>query len=144
MYRLKQAFQLSSSLDQDNCLLKDMCVLSCSVVPDSLLPMDCSPLGSSVHWILQERILEWVAISFSRGSLQPRDQIHVFGIGGRFFITEPPGKPTLTLRVVFKNSCLKAMREILMFGKPAACFPCLEPCTFSHHSPLWVDWLGFR
>ena len=31
-------------------------------------PMDGSPLGSSVHWILQARVLEWVAISFSRGS----------------------------------------------------------------------------
>ena len=39
--------------------------------------MDCSPLGSSVHGILQSRILEWVAISFSRGSSQQRDQTHV-------------------------------------------------------------------
>ena len=36
-------------------------------------PMDCSLLGSSVHGILQNRILEWVAIPFSRGSSQPRD-----------------------------------------------------------------------
>ena len=36
-------------------------------------PMDCSPPGSSVHGFLQARILEWVAISFSRGSSQPRD-----------------------------------------------------------------------
>ena len=36
--------------------------------------MDCSPPGSSVHGISQARILEWVAISFSRGSSQPRDQ----------------------------------------------------------------------
>ena len=35
--------------------------------------MDCSPPGSSVHGILQARIPEWVAISFSRGSSQPRD-----------------------------------------------------------------------
>ena len=35
--------------------------------------MDYSPLGSSVHGILQARILEWVAISFSRGSSQPKD-----------------------------------------------------------------------
>ena len=34
--------------------------------------MDCSPLGSSVHAILQARVLEWVAISFSRGSSPPR------------------------------------------------------------------------
>ena len=36
-------------------------------------PMDSSPPGSSVHGILQARILEWAAISFSRGSSQPRD-----------------------------------------------------------------------
>ena len=39
-----------------------------SIVSDSLQPMDCSLSGSSVHGILQARILEWVAISFSRGS----------------------------------------------------------------------------
>ena len=36
--------------------------------------MDCSPPGSSVHGILQARIMEWVSISFSRGSSQPRDE----------------------------------------------------------------------
>ena len=41
-------------------------------------PMDHSPPGSSVHGILQARILEWVAISYSRVSSQPRDQNHVF------------------------------------------------------------------
>ena len=40
-------------------------------------PMDCSPPGSSVHGIFQARVLEWAAISFSRGSSQPRDQIQV-------------------------------------------------------------------
>ena len=40
---------------------------------DSCDPMDCSLPGSSVHGILQARILEWVAISFSRGSSQPRN-----------------------------------------------------------------------
>ena len=44
----------------------------CSTLCD---PMDCSPPNSSVHGILQARILEWVAISFSRGSFLPRDQI---------------------------------------------------------------------
>ena len=46
-------------------------------------PMDCSLSGSSVHGILQARKLEWVAISFSRGSSRPRDQIHVSHIAGR-------------------------------------------------------------
>ena len=48
-------------------------------------PMDCSLPGSSVHGILQARILEWVAISFSRGSSWPRDQAQVSHIAGRRF-----------------------------------------------------------
>ena len=40
-------------------------------------PMDCSPPGSSVHRILQARILEWVALPFSRGSSLPRDEAFV-------------------------------------------------------------------
>ena len=44
------------------------CVLSHSVVSGSLRPMGCSPSGSSIHGISQARILEWVAIPFSRGS----------------------------------------------------------------------------
>ena len=47
--------------------------------------MDCSQPGSSVHGILQARILEWVAISFSRGSSQPRDGSWVSCIAGSFF-----------------------------------------------------------
>ena len=41
-------------------------------------PMDCSLPGSSVHGILQARIPEWVTITFSRGSSQPRNQTHVY------------------------------------------------------------------
>ena len=48
-------------------------------------PMDCSLPGSSIHGILQARILEWAAISFSRASSQPRDQILVSLIAGRRF-----------------------------------------------------------
>ena len=47
-------------------------------------PMDCNPPGSSVHGILQARILEWVAIPFSRGFSWPRDQTPVSSIAGRF------------------------------------------------------------
>ena len=39
-------------------------------------PVDCSPPGSSVHGISQARILEWVAISYSRESSQPQNQTH--------------------------------------------------------------------
>ena len=48
-------------------------------------PVDYSPPGSSVHGILQERILEWVSILFSRGSSQTRYQTQVSCTAGRFF-----------------------------------------------------------
>ena len=46
-------------------------------------PMDCSLPGSSAHGILQARVLEWVAISFSRGASRPRDRAQVSCIAGR-------------------------------------------------------------
>ena len=55
---------------------------SCPTLCD---PIDCSLPGSSLHGILQARVLEWVAISFSRGSSQPRDWTWVSRIPGRFF-----------------------------------------------------------
>ena len=54
----------------------------CSTLCD---PMDYSPPGSSVHGILQARILDGVAISFSRGSSRPRNRTQVSYIAGRFF-----------------------------------------------------------
>ena len=63
-------------------------------------PVNCSLPGSSVHGILQARILEWVAVPSSRGSSWPRDQTHISCTAGRFFTAEPPkklkGKFTLT------------------------------------------------
>ena len=52
-------------------------------------PMDCSPRGSSVHGILQARILEWVAMPSSRGSSQPRSPT----LRADSLPSEPPGKP---------------------------------------------------
>ena len=48
-------------------------------------PMDCSRSGSSIHRIFQARVLEWIAISFSRGSSRPRNQTQVSHIAGRRF-----------------------------------------------------------
>ena len=65
---------------------------SCSTLYD---PMDGSLPGSSVHWIFQARVLEWVAIPFSRRSSWPRDRTLVSSVAGRFFTTwatrEAPG-----------------------------------------------------
>ena len=62
---------------------------TCTEVAQSCLtlcdPMDCSPPGSSVHGIFQAWILEWVAVSFSRGTSWPRDRTWVFCIVGRCF-----------------------------------------------------------
>ena len=58
---------------------------SCSVVSDICDPVDCCPPGSSAHGILQERILVWVAISFSRGSSWLRDRTQVSCIADRRF-----------------------------------------------------------
>ena len=66
-----------------------VCVSVCSVA-------DYSPPGSSVHGISQARILEWVAMSASRGSSQPRDRTHVSGVSctaGGFFTSEPRVPP---------------------------------------------------
>ena len=54
--------------------------------------MDCSLPGSSVHGVFQARILERVAISFSKGSSWLRDQTRVSYTVGGFFTTAPPGK----------------------------------------------------
>ena len=55
-----------------------MCLCVCSVASDSVTPLwDCVPPGSSVHGIHQARVLEWVAISSSRGSSQPKER-HFF------------------------------------------------------------------
>ena len=66
---------------------------SCPTLCD---PVDCSLPGFSIHGILQARILEWVTISFSRGSFWPRDWTCISCIfcTGRWFSTSvPPGKP---------------------------------------------------
>ena len=68
-------------------------------------PMDCSPPGSSVHRILQARILEWGAISFSGWSSWPRDQTHVSCVAGGFFffflILSHLGSPAVFLPACF-------------------------------------------
>ena len=66
-------------------------------------PMDCSLPGSSIHGISQSRILEWVAISSSRGSSQP-NKTRVSGLAGGFFTSEPPGSPELMLLLLSRFS----------------------------------------
>ena len=90
--------------------------------------MDCSPPGSSVHRILQARILEWVALSFSRGSSQPRDWTQVSCTAGRFLLSEPPGK----IRGYFKkqNSCFCRWNIILT--------PQNTTAPLKVHTAVWI------
>ena len=62
---------------------------SCPTLRD---PVDCRPPGSSIHGILQARILAWVAISFSRGSSQPRGRTQAPALQADTLTSEPPGK----------------------------------------------------
>ena len=96
---------------------------------------DCSPLGSSVSGIFQARILEWIAISFPRGSFQPKDWILVSWVAGRCFT-------------------VRATREARQFSSvaqlcPTLCSPmdCSTPGFTVHHqlpelAQTHVCWVG--
>ena len=75
----------TGTVSKDGGLVSKSCPTLCD-------PMDCSPPGSSVHGTSQARLLEWVAISFSSGSSQPRNRTHISCIAGGFFTARPPGK----------------------------------------------------
>ena len=93
---------------------------SCLTLCDS---MDCSPPGFSVHRIPQARILEWVAISFSRGSSWPRDWTCFSCIAGRFFTAEPPRNPMgwiVSPQIHVLNEVLTPSSTIF------ACFECIK------------------
>ena len=70
--------------------------------------MDCSPPGSSVHGILQARILEWVPIPFFQGSSQPRDWTQVSCTAGRFFAMWITRKALLVFFVASDSCCSKS------------------------------------
>ena len=67
-------------------------VLVAQLCPTLCDPADCSPSVSCVHGILQARIVEWIAIPFSRGSSQPRDRTLVSCIAGKLFTIWAMGK----------------------------------------------------
>ena len=93
----------------------NVCLCVCSVISNFCNTRDCSPPGSSVHGISQAGILEWVAISSSRGSFQPRDRTHVSSLvtpalAGGFFTHETPGKPQSYYTPVKKKSRTQSPR----------------------------------
>ena len=100
-----------------------------------MTPWAVAPLGSTVHGISQGRILEWVAISFSTGSSQPRNRTHVPCIGRWILYHWATGKPILyrrfSLDIYFKHSsgwvCTKLFQPC-----PALC----SRWTVAHQAPL--------
>ena len=73
-----------------------MCAKSLQSCPTLCDPMDCRPPGSSVHGILQARILEWVTMLFSRRSSPARDQTRPPTLQANSLPAEPQGKPKNT------------------------------------------------
>ena len=74
-------------------------------------PIDCIQPGSSVHGILQARILEWIATPFSRGPSQPRDRNWVPYIAGRFFTVWTKGKPMTHWTQIIHTPCFNWMNK---------------------------------
>ena len=82
---------------------------SCLTLCDT---MDCSPPDSSIHGIFQARVLEWLAISFSRGSSRPRDRTQVSHIAGRRFTIWATRKPS-------DCDCSHEIKRCLLLGRKA-------------------------
>ena len=101
--------------------------------------MDCSPPDSSVHGISQARILERVAMSFSRRS-QPKNQTHISCLAGRFLTAEPLGQPTETLKTPW--SCQEPSLFETLQKKECRTFTALILITFPSltqwFSPVWL------
>ena len=100
------------------------CVLVAQLCPTFCNPTYCSPPGFSVHGVLQARILEWIAIHFSRGTSQPRDWTLVSCIAGKFFTVWAPGT-TGEIRVLF----LCMMLENVLY------------CSFTCSCPVFQHYL---
>ena len=96
--------------------------------------MDCNAPGSSVHWIFQVRILEWVAIPFSRGSSRHRDGTWVSSVAGRFFTTWDQGSPVVVYTVLIKTF------EIGFPNHNYTLFPMLFICASSSYPNHICQW----
>ena len=124
------------------CLVTQSCPTLCD-------PMDCSPPGSSVHGILQARILGWVAISFSREFYWPRDWTTSPALEGGFFTTwatREDGKGSIKMQKemtktwkmtrnrsleipwwsTVKILCFQCNVGLTLIGELRSCMPCSE------------------
>ena len=111
------------------------CMLSCSIAQSCQTLcdlMDYSPPGSSVHGMLQARILEWVAIPFPKGSSRLRDSAAPT-LAGRFFTSEPPRKPYICrpgvngILTISQQLCWREQRKSSL----------LEPLKLKNKKTFW-------
>ena len=86
------------------CVCVCVCVWVTQLCPTLCDPTDCNPPGSSVHGILQARILEWVASPFSRGSSWPRDRTLISCITGRVFTIWATGRSLPQEYIIILNN----------------------------------------
>ena len=98
-------------------------------------PIDCSLPGSSVHELLQARVLEWIASPLSRGSSQPRDRIQVSRITGGFFTVWATREAQYCQKLIIKEGVGSAGA-----GNP----PMNTHSYFSLQCQPWVDRNGNR
>ena len=110
-------------------------VLVAQLCPTLCDPVDCSPPDSSVHGSLQARILEWVAISFSRGSSIPRDQTWVSALQADSLPSEPSEKPLSTLVEAYIQDTL--VHTLLL---PYFCSCLSSPILSSISSPILLSY----
>ena len=113
---------------------------SCATLCD---PMDCNPLGSSVHGILQARILEWVAMPSSRASSRPRDRTCVSCSTGRFFTTEPSGEPYMYPCCLHQKWDTEYFHLAKRFP-PASNSTPGNPRSGVPHYPIWLPVTDFK
>ena len=145
LYKVFKAPCVAPSTLQSESEVTQSCLTLCD-------PMDCSLPGSSIHGIFQARVLEWVAVSFSRGSSPPRDQTQVSRIVGRCFTIWATREVTLAHcrssinrrsllghgRVLIQYEPWRADREIRLtpvWGEPEE-WPPPELCSSSEVAPV--------
>ena len=95
------------------CLVTQSCPTLCN-------PMDCSPPGSSVHGIFKARILEWVAISYSRGVFLTQGSNLSLASptsAGKFFTTVLPGKPQCSINILSNEEKIIKLQATSTFSR---------------------------
>ena len=109
--------------------------------------MDCSLPGSSVYGIFQARILEWITISFSRGSCRSRNRTQVFCIAGRLFADWAMKEALLLLPVIKIHTYIHTIQNLLGENNRGLCVcvcvcacACVCVCRYVHthaHTCIW-------